>query len=40
VSYVFAGYVLAFLTLGGYTWRVLTRQRALVRALHPEDDAP
>jgi len=36
MNYVLAGYLLAFVTLSGYAWRVFSRQRALTRALHPD----
>ena len=39
MSYVFAGYLVVFGTLGAYAWRVMTRQRALARALRTDEDA-
>jgi hypothetical protein len=38
VSYVFAGYLVVFGTLGAYSWRVMSRQRALARALRRDEE--
>ena len=38
MSYVLSGYVVVFGTLAAYTWRVLTRQRALARTLRTDEE--
>jgi CcmD family protein len=40
MSYVFAGYGITFVALGGYALRVIRRGRALARALPPEPSPP